>query len=213
MLHLIGWGNTARARQILENATGRLDTSRVGYDWFALEMFDRRFEAAFQALPDDPGEPQLDRGFIHRLGGNRSAETAALDSARAHFEGRLERFSGPGHERHPERARVLSFLALAYAGLGMERTALEAGRTAVDIVPVSRDALEGPRIMERVARAHALLGHSEAAVDILAELVDVHPSEVSRHTLRLDPRYDWLRGDPAFEALVEGEPSQPLSGR
>ena len=212
MVHLIGWGDTERARQILEEAMGRLDISRVGYDWFALEMFDRRLEAALGALPDDPGEAQLDRGFVHRFLGDPWDATAALDSARAHFEGRLGLFSERDERGHPERARVLSFLALAYAGLGMEGAALEAGRTAMEILPVSRDALEGPRLVERVARAHALLGRNETAVKLLAEIVDDHPSEVSRHTLRLDPRYDDLRGDPAFEALVEGETSKAGDG-
>lgn len=213
MVHLIGWGDTERARQILAEAMGRLAASPVGYDWFALEMFDRRFEAALGALPDDPGEPQLDRGFVHGLLGDPRAAAAALDSARTHFEGRLALFPDRNRTNHPERARLLSFLALAYAGLGMERAALEAGRTAMEILPVSRDALEGPRLVERVARAHSLLGRNQTAVELLAAIVEDHPSEASRHTLRLDPRYDDLRGDPAFEALVGNGTSEAGEGR
>ena len=53
------------------------------------------------------------------------------------------------------------------------------------------------------------LGDFEDAVALLERLADM-PSEITPELLRLDPRWDPLRGRPRFDGLAEGHtPSNP----
>ena len=58
------------------------------------------------------------------------------------------------------------------------------------------------RIQEARARVHAQAGNPDLAVEILAQLLQ-EPGELSIHLLRLDPRYDFLRGHEGFQSLLD----------
>jgi len=87
------------------------------------------------------------------------------------------------------------------AGLGRKADALREGARAVEILPVSRDAVDGPDLQEDYAYVEMLVGETEAAVRRLAYLLSI-PSDVSVLLLRVDPLWDPLRGDPRFQRLV-----------
>jgi hypothetical protein len=54
---------------------------------------------------------------------------------------------------------------------------------------------------EREAHVHIHLGEHAEAIRVLAELLE-GPSYLSPSLLRLDPRFDPLRGYPDFQALL-----------
>ena len=58
------------------------------------------------------------------------------------------------------------------------------------------------QITEQVAQVYTILGDNTRAIELLNELLS-HPSEVTSQTLKLDPAWDLLRGDPAFQKLCE----------
>jgi hypothetical protein len=70
----------------------------------------------------------------------------------------------------------------------------------MDLRPESKDAFEGPQITEQVAQVYTILGDNARAIDFLDELLS-RPSEVTSQSLKLDPAWDPLRKDPAFQAL------------
>jgi TolB-like protein/tetratricopeptide (TPR) repeat protein len=90
-------------------------------------------------------------------------------------------------------------MALAY--LGRSEEAVRAAERAVALLPVERNAFRGPEMLDSLARIHVLAGNHDAAIDLLERLVAL-PFRLSPAWLRIDPRYDPLRGNPRFERLV-----------
>jgi len=194
-VRLIGWGDREGARALLETAEARLDEPRTGEDWFLLELYDRRYAQALASIAGGGAQAQVDRATVLGLMDEPRRATATYDSVRVVLEN-----ATPGDD--PTRADHASLLALVHAATGRDREAVELGRTAVDLIPVVRDALQGPRLLERLARVYAMTGDHERSIGILEELL-AQPSQVSAHTLALDPRYDGLRSHPDFVRLLE----------
>jgi tetratricopeptide (TPR) repeat protein len=86
------------------------------------------------------------------------------------------------------------------AWLGEKDAAIAEAQRAIDLRPESKDAFEGPEIAEQVAQVYTILGDNARAIDLLDELLS-RPSEVTSQSLKLDPAWDPLRNDPAFQAL------------
>jgi hypothetical protein len=94
-------------------------------------------------------------------------------------------------------------LASAYALLGRKADALREAAKATEILPVSRDAIDGPDLQKDYAFVEMLVGETDAAVRRLAYLLSI-PSDVSINVLRVDPTWKSLRQSEAFQRLVAG---------
>jgi len=92
-------------------------------------------------------------------------------------------------------------LALIDAELGEKEKAIQEGRTACDMIPVSKDTLDGVGLITDLARIYALTGEKDLALKQL-EIVSKIPCGPSYGELRLDPEWDALRGDPRFERIA-----------
>jgi tetratricopeptide (TPR) repeat protein len=102
-----------------------------------------------------------------------------------------------------EQAGAQSNLAVVHAGLGEKDAALKAARRATELIPVSRDALDGTFYLARLAKIEAQVGETEAALRHIKELLTAPAGyEVSTASLRSDPAWDPLRKDPRFETLI-----------
>ena len=75
-------------------------------------------------------------------------------------------------------------------------------------MPPWRDAYRGMTRVEDLARIYTMVGNEDAAIQQLDFLLS-HPSMISVTLLKLDPRWDPLRKNPKFEALLK----VALSGR
>jgi serine/threonine-protein kinase len=128
-----------------------------------------------------------------RRHGEAARGRAYADSARTMLEQRVG--ADPG-EPGP---RML--LALTYAQLGRRSDALREGHRAVEMLPISRDAIDGGGMQEDMAYVETLVDETDAAIDRLAYLLTI-PSDVSIPVLRVDPMWDRLRGNPRFQRLV-----------
>ena len=71
-------------------------------------------------------------------------------------------------------------------------------------MPPEREAWRGSRRAINLAQIYAMTGRVEEAIERIEFVLSI-PSELSPWTLRLDPAWDPLRGNPRFEALVAGE--------
>ena len=69
------------------------------------------------------------------------------------------------------------------------------------LVPISRDAYNGPYIQHRLVRIYLLVGEPEKALDQLEPLLKM-PYYLSPGWLRIDPTFAPLKGNPRFERLV-----------
>jgi TolB-like protein/Flp pilus assembly protein TadD len=138
------------------------------------------------------------RAFAHELAGDDARARAAYDSARVLLEA--------ARVRRPEDPRIHSALGLAYSGLGRRQDAVRAGRRAVEILPLTTDALDGTVYEIELASIYARTGNHGAALAAIARLLET-PTGLNPHELRLDPRWDPLRSLPAFQRLAAGSES------
>jgi len=95
----------------------------------------------------------------------------------------------------------LLVLALIDAGLGRKEDALREGRRAVELMPVTKDALNGADILQYFAAAAAWAGDKDLACEQL-EASMRYPCTRSYGRFKLLPWWDPLRGDPRFEKIV-----------
>ena len=101
----------------------------------------------------------------------------------------------------PDYGPTLCVLGLIDAALGRKEKALREGRRAVELVPVEKDALNGPIMIRYLATTAAWAGDKDLACEQLATAARL-PGGVSYGQLKLLPYWDPLRGDPRFEKIV-----------
>ncbi|MDQ6626239.1 MAG: hypothetical protein M3Y69_08915 [Verrucomicrobiota bacterium] len=101
----------------------------------------------------------------------------------------------------PGYAPAWSRLGLIDAALGRKEEAIEEGFRACELLPVDKDALDGPSYVTNLAMIYALLGEKELACEQL-NLSARLPVGVTYGELKLYPQWDSLRGYPSFEEVV-----------
>lgn len=106
----------------------------------------------------------------------------------------------------PNDADAWSWLGISYAGLGRAADAISAGRRATELLPISRDAVEGSGVLMRLAEIYARAGSVSQSAPLLRQLLATHSGGfvVSAQLLNIDPIWDRLRADPTFTALLAG---------
>jgi TolB-like protein/Flp pilus assembly protein TadD len=185
-------------------AEGPASAAEVAGIFFQTALRERDPAVAARALANIPGEsylPQADypvprawhEGLLAKLRQDAPAAHAAFMAARAETE-KLVR-AQPGNDR------PLSMLALIDAELGEKEKAIREGRTACDMLPVAKDAIQGVQLISNLACIYALTGEKDLALKEL-DTVSKLPYGPSYGALRLDPEWDSLRGDPRFEKIV-----------
>ncbi len=104
-------------------------------------------------------------------------------------------------EGSPNDAKILIMRGLIDAMLGRAEDAITEGERAVQLLPVSTDALDGPLIETNLAAIYAQLGQTERALEELERLVRL-PGGPPPGTLRVEPQWDLLRTEPRFQKLL-----------
>src|SRR2546421_12118047 len=95
-------------------------------------------------------------------------------------------------------------LSLVHAILGEKDAAIKEAERAIALLPSAKDAVDGPSFEEQLAFVEALVGDKNRAISTLQHLLEIPYSDcVTPALLRLDPKWDPLRGDPRFQKLCE----------
>ena len=126
--------------------------------------------------------------------GDKLKAQAAFETARIVAE-KLERESPEDAARHGQ-------LGLILAGLGRKEEAIKEGKRAVELLPESQDALDGPEVAVVLAQIYAWTDEHDQAFQLLDHLLQV-PSSLTVPILKLDPVWDPLRKDPRFQGLID----------
>jgi len=129
--------------------------------------------------------------FLARLQGKRPG--AEFDEARAQLAKSVE--------ATPDDAGLLSELAVTDALLGRKDDALKEARMAVEMTPVAKDALDGPRFVINEAVVYAWAVQPDLAFDRLAVSAQT-PNGIVYGELKVDPLWDPIRQDPRYEKLL-----------
>jgi serine/threonine-protein kinase len=132
-------------------------------------------------------------GLIARSFGDQARAEAAFARARAEQERIVL--------EQPDYAPALGILGLIDAGLGRKEQAETEGQRACELLPVSKDALEGADLLVNLALIYAWTGEKDRAIEQLATAAQI-PGNLSYGLLKLHPEWDSVRGDPRFEKIV-----------
>jgi len=88
--------------------------------------------------------------------------------------------------------------------------ALEAAERAVLLYPRAKNQTVGPAYEENLALIQTIVGENSRAISTLSQLLQTPywggvytPAPITPALLRLDPMWDPLRNDPAFQKLCE----------
>ncbi len=157
-----------------------------------LQLGQRVPDDSFKTVPDSLALKYFAIGIAQKNLGDDAAARAAFVKAKNIFEEELK--------QKPDNAGLHVQLAKLLAWLGEKDAAIGEAQRATDLRPESKDAFEGPRITEDVAQVYAILGDNARAIQLLDGLLS-RPSEVTLQTLKLNPAWDPIRNDPAFQAL------------
>jgi tetratricopeptide (TPR) repeat protein len=143
----------------------------------------------------DPGVGYLFRGELLRLRGDAARARVLYDSARVILEKDLQTL--------PNDYGYHARLGIVYARLGKMDAAIREGRRAVELLPPERDAYFGLDNVINLARIYAAAGQAAPAVEQIRR-VQALPSRLTAAVLRVDPDWDPIRHDPAFQQVLAG---------
>jgi len=142
-----------------------------------------------------PRPKALLEGQLYLYQGDKEKARTAFEHARAVAE-RLVREAPQEPTRHGQ-------LGLILAALGQKEEAINEGKRAVELLPESEDAFDGPQATESLALIYVWTGEFDEAFRLLDHLLAVPNFELSVPLLKLDPSWDPLREDPRLQALIE----------
>ena len=171
--------------------------------WLPLALYERDSAGAKRALAAMPSGGCYDagipfpnawcEGLAARMRGDQPAARAAFINARKELEKML-------HDQ-ADYAEAICALGVIDAALGNKEDAIREGQRAVDLMPVSKNAIEGLLLIKYLALIYAWTGEKDRALKQLDKAAKL-PSYLSYGQLRLHPIWDPLRGDPRFDKIV-----------
>ncbi len=173
-------------------------------DWIMLAVLERDYQTAIDHLIPYRGKPLTGWagfwiadcviGSMYQLLGDSLNALRAFDSARVFLE-----------SHNDELCQYYGFhsaLGIAYAGLGRKEEAIREGRMALDVTPITKDAIVGSELTRDMAKIYTMVGEYDLAIDLLEQLLNIPNIPVSITMLRLHPDWDPLRDHPRFKALI-----------
>jgi TolB-like protein/Tfp pilus assembly protein PilF len=150
----------------------------------------------------DKGIKQAGLALGQRVAGESAQAKDSAEQARTTLE--------PIRKEQPDNTFVAAALAVDYAMLGEKSSALNEAQRAITLVPSSKDRLSGPGFEETLALVETIIGENNGAIETLTRLLQTpyggwlySPAPITPALLRLDPIWDPLRADPAFQKLCE----------
>jgi len=206
MLLYLNWdGDLEKARTVMREALSHMDFGKLIAEAplivDATFAADPAYGAEVTALrPASYGSDLLGyfglKARVYRLRGEAARSRIYCDSLAAAARAELE--------ERPDEAQAHGALGVAEAYLGHRAQAIQEGRRAVELLPLSKDAFDAPSAKVQLARIYTTVGEPDAAIEQLQAALAV-PSPVSAAGLRADPTWAPLRGNPRFEQLVAGK--------
>jgi serine/threonine-protein kinase len=148
----------------------------------------------------DKAAHQIELAFMQRFAGDTAGARATAEQARSTLE--------QLYKDQPDAANAAN-LSQAYAAMGEKDSALKLAERAVMLLPRAKDAVVGPRYEENLAVIQTMFGENSRAISTLTQLLQtpfdsvMYPTTITPALLRLDPLWDPLRRDPAFQKLCE----------
>ena len=170
--------------------------------WFYVALCERDPVAVAQALAAIPASgTAADLNFPRswcaalaaRVRGDDDAAQAAFLAARAEVEKTVR--------EQPDYGPGFTVLGLIDAGLGHKEEALREGLHAVELLPITKDSIDGAEVMKYLGVIYAWCDEKDRAIQQITATLQI-PSTLSYGNLKLHPYWDPLRGEPRFKKIV-----------
>jgi TolB-like protein/Tfp pilus assembly protein PilF len=213
-------GNLREAAALLSEINEQIPNEDNFYIKVLQLRFERKYDEAIRLLQArraqfrsdnqyDNAMHQLVLALMQQLVGDTAGAKITAEQARNGLEQVCR--------DQPDRAVMIAWLSQAYAVFGEKDSALKAAERAIMLQSRTKDAFMGPRCEENLAFIKVSIGEKRDAIAILTKLLQTSYSSliyssvtpITPALLRLDPIWDPLRGDPAFQKLCEEK--QPVA--
>jgi len=197
-------GELKESRAVLEAMPTDIRDDWVDWAWFMQNLLEGKYRGALDRIASKSdgwirikvgAQPvSLLSAQVYEYLGEPERALTHYQTARVTLEAEVQ--------AHPEDPRYHSSLGVTYAALGRKEDAIREGKRAVELLPMSKDAVYGIPYVIDLAHIYSLVGDHQAAVQELDHLLSV-PSWISPGWLAADPRWNRLRDDPGFKQLIE----------
>jgi TolB-like protein/Tfp pilus assembly protein PilF len=177
-------------------------TSDLGDQWLYVSLCERDPAAAARALAAIPAtgiatDLNFPRAWCEGLAARARGDGAVAQSAFAAARAEIEQTVN----EQPNYGPAFCVLGLIDAALGRKEESIREGRRAVELLPVTKDSIDGAELMKYLGVIYAWSGEKDLAIQQVAATLKI-PSTLSYGNLKLHPYWDPLRGDPRFEKIV-----------
>ncbi|MFC2142732.1 tetratricopeptide repeat protein, partial [Acidobacteriota bacterium] len=196
-------GDIEKASDVIEGMPYYNDTTVV-YVRYVTEMGKENFQAALEILSTLSFEVMATQeGFFTKaqLMGEAYAAMGEMDLARASFDSARLLLEAEV-EKSPQDPRIRSSLGLVYAALDRKEDALREGEKAMEIYPVSMDALSGPDYVRAFAEILVRVGEYEKALEQIDYLFTIPSLGPTVASLENDPKWKPLHDHPRYKQIL-----------
>ena len=205
-------GNLQEAAKLLTEVNAQTPTGPVFNIKIIQLRLERNYDEAIRLLQArlaqfhfdsqyEKAETEADFALTQRLAGDLADAKLTAEQAR----NTLEQI----YKDQPSNYRVAPPLSEAYAVMGEKDMALQAAERAITLLPRAKDAVFAPSFEENLALIQMIVGEKSRTISILSQLLQtpydslIYYTPITPALLRLDPYWDSLRADPAFQKLCE----------
>jgi tetratricopeptide (TPR) repeat protein len=166
----------------------------------AIRLLQARLAQFHFAAEPERGNAQVQLAQIQYLAGDTAGAKVSAEQARNTFE--------PLNRDQPENEAPFVSLSQAYAMMGKKDSALKTAERATMLKRHNDQTLRVP-IEENLAVIQTMFGENSRVISSVTQLLKTpyysfnYITPITPALLRLDPIWDPLRGDPAFQKLCE----------
>jgi hypothetical protein len=200
-------GDAVAAQSLIEQVP--LEFSPGEWIWdtrFKTALYVRDYETANRVIAATPAKWR-DSAF------DGPSEGAYAQVARARGDGEaLAKFAAAREEIEakqgdkPKDVNYFAGVAKLDAGIGRKEDAIREAQHAADLIPITKDSVNGPIFAANLALVYAWTGEHGAALEQLQRVATI-PNGPTYGDLYLNPCWDSLRRDPRFEK--SSQPPRP----
>jgi TolB-like protein/Flp pilus assembly protein TadD len=198
-------GNLGPLRELLSawpefpDPNGTVILTRYNYGCYTrnfgpvLEMLQRSQALTSRGETSAPIPKSFLRGNVYAFMNDEKNARSSYEEARPLVEAKVR--------ENPADAPRHALLGLIYAGLGRCEEAVTEGKRAVELLPETKDAFDGPILSVSLARIYVKCGDADSALAILEHSQQI-PAGITVPELQLDPTWDAIRNQPRFQRML-----------
>ncbi|MBN1387021.1 MAG: tetratricopeptide repeat protein [Bacteroidales bacterium] len=200
-------GETVKAREVFEEASlhiNPLSNQGLVLRTISMDIYDGKYEDAINILNKIDFEAlqsqfyyypkYLYSAFIYDYMNDTGRAEHYYNLSRIMLEDKIIYF--------PDDSRLYSALGISYAGLGQKDKAIEAGKRAVELMPIEKEAYKGYYHLMELAQIYVTIGEYQKAINQLDFLLSV-PGELSPALIQLETRWQPLWNLPEFSEMID----------